>query len=572
MRIISAPVKGIAYFQFDYDPAVIAVARSIPSHRKWDDEHKHWRFKATEPAIRHILKYCPSCKVDAGIADFLKSREDQRANARSEQSKASGATASEIRDYKFKTKPFDHQAEAFLRSRDMESFALFMEQGTGKTKVAIDNAAYLFAKGEIDSLVVACPNSVKTNWAFDELEAHLPDWVNYDVAYWEATANKKEKLALEELFNPNGNFKILIVNIEGLSTERAAKFALNFCKLRNPMLVIDESSRIKKYGAARSKTCRHMAKHCKYRRIMTGTPVTQGPLDLYSQMAVLDEHILGYSSYYSFRGRYAVMGGWENKMIIGYQNLEELTETIEPYSYRILKKDCLDIPEKIYQKVYVQHTKEQKRAYANMRKNMLTDLADGTVASASIALVKLQRFQQINSNFIKNEFDKEVVIDTAKNPRLDALCEILESHGGKAIIWARYKYDVKEITERLNKEFGRGCAASFFGETSTQERTDIRKRFQNSGDELDFFVGNPAAGGIGLTLTAASLVIYYSNDFSLESRLQSEDRAHRIGQVKNVTYIDLVTPNTIDEKIVSALRGKRDMAALVNKDNVGQWI
>ena len=571
-RIYKAAKKGYAYFQFKYDPVLVQVARGIPNHRKWNPEHKVWEFKLSEPSVRHIQRYCPEVLVDAEIENYLREIEEKRAQARLQQSQTQGVSAEDIRDYKFKTTPFAHQAEAFLRSRNLESFALFMEQGTGKTKVIIDSAAYLFAQGKIDALVVAAPNSVKTNWVYDELETHLPDWVDYHAAYWEAKAKKAEAKSLDDLCEPNGKFKILVVNIEGLSTKRAADFAVDFCAKRRCMVVVDESSRIKTPSAKRTRTCNRMAKHALYKRILSGTPVTQGPMDLYAQMSFLDEDILGFTSFYAFRNRYAIMGGFEDKQIIGYQNLDELQDKIEPYSFRVLKQDCLDLPEKIYQRIEVEHTPEQKRAYANMKKRMQTDLADGTISTAKIALTALGKLQQINSNHTKNDDDETVIVDPNKNPRLDTLVELLEQHGGKAIIWSRYRYDIEAITARLNHEFGKGCAAAFYGGVDSNERMKIRQEFQREESELQFFVGNAAAGGIGLTLTQASLVVYYSNDFSLESRLQSEDRAHRIGQVRNVTYVDMVVPGTIDEKILKALRDKRDIASLVTKDNIGEWI
>lgn len=572
MRLVASPKKGKAYFFFDYDPVIIEVARNIPSHRKWNKALKCWELKITEPAIKHILRFCPTCKVDHVISEYLLTIEEKRQDAREAKASSQGLSYKDIRDYKFKTTPFDHQAQAFMRSREAENFALFMEQGTGKTKVIIDTAAWLYLEKKIDTLIVACPNSVKTNWVVDEFGAHCPDWVEYDAAYWSSTATVAEKAQLEKLNEPNGKLKVFVVNIEGLSTKRAADFTLKLAKLRNPLFVVDESSRIKKWGAARSKTCRNIAKHCNYKRIMSGTPVTQGPMDLFSQFCVLSDDILGHTSYYSMRNRYCIMGGFEDKQVLAYKNLDELWELIDPYSYRVLKKECLDLPEKLYQKVVIEQTPEQTRAYKNMKKEMATDLQDGSITTATIALTKLQKLQQINSNFVKNTEGTVVTVDEKKNPRLDALLEVLESHGGKAIIWSRYRYDIELITSALNKNFGAGKAAAFYGGVNEQDRLKIRQDFQDRSNELDFFVGNPEAGGIGLTLTEATLVIYYTNDFSLESRLQSEDRAHRIGQTKNVTYIDFVTHGTVDEKIVTALRNKRSVAALVTKDNLSEWI
>jgi len=534
-------------------------------------KQKVWEFKLSKAALQYLQQQIPNVSLCPNTAQYLADIEAKERAARLARSRSEGATAAEVRDYRFKTTPFDHQVEAFLRSRDLPAFALFMEQGTGKSKVIVDTIAYLHAKGELDTVIIAAPNSVKTNWVFDELPTHMPAFVEYTAAYWESAPNKAEKKELEQLSDPSP-LRILVVNIEALSTARAANFALSFIKSgMKTMLVVDESSRIKTYSAARTKTCRKLAKHATYRRILSGTPITKNPLDLYAQLTVLDDSILGFSSFYSYRNRYCIMGGYENKEVIAYQNLDELVENIAPFNYRVLKRDCLDLPDKIYQKLAVKHTPEQKRAYKEMREFMFTKLEGETEISASIALTQIAKLQQINSGFMTDENGVPVPI-AGKNPRLDALLELLEQHGGKAIIWSRWRYDIEVITSALKGKYGEGAAAAFYGPVSTTDRTDIRQRFQDSGDELRFFVGHPAAGGIGLTLTEANLVVYYSNDFSLESRLQSEDRAHRIGQVENVTYVDIATPGTVDTKIVSALRSKKDIADRITQDGVSQWI
>ena len=565
-------IKNKGYFDFPYNPVWLEVARSMPGHRKFNKESKVWEFKMSKAAIEHIMLHVPKITVDTEIQSFLDQQESRLTAVRTAANEAEGMTAEDVRDYQFKTRPFDHQTVAFMRSRDLPAYALFMEQGTGKTKVVIDNAAYLFAKGEIDTLIVACPNSVKTNWVIDELATHMPDWVQYDAAYWESTPNKAEKAQFEQLYDLNGRLKVLVVNIEALSKKRAADVVLKYARSRKSMFVVDESSRIKSDGASRTKHCRHIAAHCNYRRLMTGTPITQSPMDLYAQMRVLDESILGHSSFYSFRNQYAVMGGYEMKEVVAYKNLDELKETLQAFSYRVLKVDCLSLPAKIYQKRYIEHTPEQARVYKRMKVKMESDLADGEITTAKIALVKLGRLQQINSNFVRNDDGGFSVVDAKSNPRLDALVEIIEDSGGKVIVWARFRQDIELITQRLNKEFGDGSAAAFYGGVKTADRQEIKSDFQDKSAKLQFFVGNPEAGGIGLTLTEASTVVYYSNDFSLETRLQSEDRAHRIGQTKNVTYIDIITKDTVDEKIVKALRSKRDVSSLVTGDNLGEWI
>jgi len=568
---ITSDGKSRGVFAFDYDPALVDVARGIPGHRKFNRETKQWEFKLSRASLDYLrskLPDIPMCAATERYLDKCREKDQQALKARSE---AEGITAESIRDYRFKTAPFNHQAEVFLRSRDLESFALLMEQGTGKTKVALDTIAYLHVNGRCDSVLVVTPNSVKTNWITDEIPNHLPDYVEVRAAYWESTPKKAERHALERLFEPFAGLRVLTMNHEALSHERPVKFAERFLKTAmKSMVIIDESTSIKTPGKKRTRAAIRLGKMADYRRIMTGTPVTKSPIDLYSQFAFLDPDILGHSSFYSYRNEYCVMGGYEHKQIISYKNLDQLTARIEAYSYRKLKKDCLDLPEKLYQRLKVPLTPEQKALYDEMAADMRVQLGEEKI-TATIALTKLLKLQQITSGFITDDEGNKRVI-AGKNQRLAALVELLENHGGKAIIWSRFTHDIETITEELNRQFGAGAARAFYGAVKSEERTEIRQEFQKQDSALQFFVGNPQAGGTGLTLTEANLVVYYANSFDLEHRLQSEDRAHRIGQVRNVTYVDIIAPGTMDAKIVQALRDKKGIADMINQDGVSDWI
>ena len=241
---------------------------------------------------------------------------------------------------------------------------------------------------------------------------------------------------------------------------------------------------------------------------------------------------------------------------------------IEQFSYRVLKKDCLDLPEKTYTVRYVSTTKEQLEMYESLRRHAMVLFEDGEMTSAPAVITQLLRLQQILSGHLKTD-EGEMV--TFPSKRMDALSELLEEHDGKAIIWSRFRYDIQQIVEMLNNKFGPGVAAAYYGDTPDDERLRIVQNFQSSSN-LRFFVGNPATAGYGLTLTEANLVVYYANDFNLETRMQSEDRAHRIGQHNPVTYVDLITEGSIDEKIVKALRAKIDIGAKVLGEEARQWL
>ena len=466
-------------------------------------------------------------------------------------------------DYRFKTKPFQHQLDALKESWNKEVWALFMEMGTGKTKVCIDNIAILFDKGKINAALIIVPNGIKRNWR-NELKIHLSDHIKYRVAVWSASPKKEEKIEIEQLSVMVDDLTVFIMNIEALSTKRGYDFAYSFL-LRNQTLVcVDESTTIKNHSAQRTKNILKLSQHAKYKRIMTGSPVTKSPLDLFSQVQFLDPWLLDQQSYYSFRARYAVIvqrsvGTHSFQHIVKYQRLDELQEKIQNFSTRILKSDCLDLPEKVYTKRVVSLTAEQVKAYTEMKKAAITFFEDNVMTAASV-LTQIIRLHQITCGHFKTD-DGEV--KSIKSNRIKELLEVLEETNGKVIIWAVYRYDIQQIEKTLGEKYGKESVATYYGDTKDSIRQSIVDRFMDPDDPLRFFVGNPKTGGYGLTLTSSHTVVYYSNDYSLEIRLQSEDRAHRIGQTSKVTYVDLIAENTIDEKIVKALNAKIDLASQV---------
>ena len=312
----------------------------------------------------------------------------------------------------------------------------------------------------------------------------------------------------------------------------------------------------------------------KYRRLLTGSPITKSPMDIYSQCEFLRPGLLGFESYYAFQGRYAIvqrrkMGQAAFQQIVGFRNLDELTRRIDMFSFRVLKKDCLDLPDKIYTARFVGMTVEQYKMYDQIRRHAMVLFESGEMSTAPAVITQMLRLQQIMSGHLKTD-DGDMLYFPSK--RMDALEEIINEHDGKAIIWSRFRYDIQQITEMLNKKFGAGCAVSYYGDTSDDDRAAAVLNFQNPSHPLKFFVGNPATAGYGLTLTEANLVVYYANDFNLETRIQSEDRAHRIGQKNNVTYIDLVCEGSIDERIVTALQTKIDIGAKVLGEDAREWL
>lgn len=478
-------------------------------------------------------------------------------------------------NYNFKFKPFDHQNEALRNGMQRTEFGYFMEMGTGKSKVLIDNIGMLYLSGEIDFALVIAPKGVYRNWVTKEIPEHMSDDVPHRVIRWVASPNKKQQAEMRSVKDKFKGLTIFVMNVESFSSlkgKQAGEWMARALGAKG-LIAIDESTTIKNHKAKRTKALMKIAASFKYRRLLTGSPVTKSPMDIYSQCEFLRPGLLGYDSFYTFQARYAVvqrktMGAHAFQQIVGFKNLDELTEKIDMFSYRVLKKDCLDLPEKIYTVRYVGLTKEQRDMYNQIREYAMVMLESGEMSTAPAVITQMLRLQQIMSGHLKTD-DGDMLYFPSK--RMDALKEILDEHDGKAIIWSRFRHDIQSITEMLNKEYGQGCASAYYGDTPDDERNDIVMRFQKS-NALRFFVGNPATAGYGLTLTEANLVIYYTNDFNLETRIQSEDRAHRIGQKNNVTYVDLITEGTIDERIVKSLRSKIDIGAKVLGEEAKEWL
>jgi SNF2 family DNA or RNA helicase len=340
------------------------------------------------------------------------------------------------------------------------------------------------------------------------------------------------------------------------------------------MGIIDESTCIKNHKAKRTKKALEIGQKCKVRRIATGSPITNSPLDLFSQFAFLDKQILGCGSFYAFRNVYAEVErittrqGQSFDKILKYKNLPMLSRRIEPFSYRITKKECLDLPDKIYTTRDVELTPEQKLLYKQM-KDLSFAMCNDEIMSVQVALTKILRLHQILCGSFTTD---EGEVKQIPNNRLSVLSDTLEEISGKVIIWANYLQNIKDITEMLTEKYGKESFVVYTGATSSDDRVEAINLFQNANSPVRFFVGNVQTAGRGITLTAAQTVIYYSNNYSLEMRQQSEDRAHRHGQTNKVTYIDLIARDTLDEKIIQALLAKRNIANEILHDDLEDWI
>jgi hypothetical protein len=491
--------------------------------------------------------------------------------------------------YNSPTKPMKHQKLA-LHASDQKPptpssedvFAYLMEQGTGKSKVLLDEWGEGTMNGGPLDLLITAPSGSIRNWYEDkseiqrsELNVHLDKGLRERmmVAAWDKnTARGRDVLAHMLRTQDPSRPRALFVNIEALSTDTGAReVCMEFLQQRIGYMGVDESTRIKGHKSNRTKTVWAIGQEAATRRILTGLVSPRSPMDLYAQFYFLDWKIIGQRNYHSYLRRYAVLkrqsfGGRTFDQIVGYQNLEELGERIRPYSYRVLKKDCLDLEEKTYSIRDVEQTPEQRRIYKELRANATATIGDSHVTTTMV-IQQMMRMHTVNMGFVKDE-----VGETHEIPELRtrAMMEELEEHNGKAIIWAPFDFAIRRVIDTLKKEYGPNSVAAFWG-GNTKTRGADEKRFLGD-PECRFMVSTPAAGGWGNTWTVADLEIYYGNDYDLEKRSQSEDRAHRKGQKNRVRIVDLIARGTVDEKMVAALRKKIDMATLITGEGYRKWL
>ena len=471
--------------------------------------------------------------------------------------------------YPYKTTPYEHQRNALNESAEKTQWAYFMEMGTGKTKVTIDNMAYLFLQRKIMAALVIAPKSVYTNWE-SEIETHMPDVIKYKTYKWNID-KPKDYHALSQF----KDLKIFLINVEALSTKRGFDACVDYLRGNKlNFVVLDESTTIKNRSAKRTKNILALQRLSHMRRILTGSPITKSPLDLYTQCQFLSPELLGFSSYLAFRNRYAEMtdipvgSGRFISVPKYYKRLEELEQKLKQFATRIRKDQCLDLKPKVRQKRYIELEGESKKIYEKLRTNALAIVEDSTI-SFSNKLTEIIKLHQVCNGFTKND-DGEIL--TLHKSKINALDEILEETDGKVIVWANYLYNIHEIIKFLEDKYGKESVVSIYGDIDVQKRKEAVDRIQTD-SKTRFLVGNPTTGGFGLTLTAVNTVIYYSNNYNLEVRMQSEDRAHRMGQKGTVVYIDIVAKGTLDEAIMKSLTSKGQIAAkTLGEEDLRSWL
>jgi SNF2 family DNA or RNA helicase len=491
-----------------------------------------------------------------------------------------------------KTSQLDHQREHFEAHARKAAFAILWEQGTGKTKEAIDEIALLIDEGAVEAVVVVAPNGVHRNWVSDELPKHMPDHImsRLKTHIWQTqkAETKWHQRAVERVLGTDG-VPMLLFSYDGFMTKRGKKAAWKLLSSRKCLYILDEAHRIKTPGALKTKSILASSKYAPYRRILTGTPVAKGPFDLYTQLKFIDEHIWDEIGCKNFQAYKTYFGIWEKKhnhktgrdypVLLQYRNIEVLNRIIDKVSSRVLKEDVLDLPPKLYTSRYYEMTSQQEQIYERLKQEFMYDHGNGKITNASLAIVRLLRFQQVLCGYLPFEDEAGntgVEMIPGGNPRMDLLHETIEDLPHQAIVWARFTKDIDIICDRIK---GDGKKVSRYDGSMDDDKLERSKLAFNKG-ETDYFVGNQAKGSEGLTLIGAKSAFYYNNTFNFIQRLQSEDRCHRMGQDGamheghglGVLYTDLICQDSVDEHYIANLLAKQDIASQITGDRLKEWL
>ena len=484
-----------------------------------------------------------------------------------------------------KTKGMKHQVVGVQEMLKFDHFPNGADQGTGKTWMLLADAEARFKRGEIDAVLVIAPNGVHVNWVVKEIPEHLG--VPCTATFWLSGASKKHLASLtHQIDRSTMKGRVLAIhamNIDAINTKAGWSHAEAFIDAfggDKVDMVIDESQIIKNPNSKRTPRVIALMHRCRVRRISSGTLVADSPLDLFSQYEALESGLLGTTSYRAFVSEFAEVLPYNSALVQDiirrtgargapqivaknvdgtprFRNLDKLVALMRAaHTFRVTKEQCMDLPAKIYQTRYFELLPEQRRAYDHVLTERNWLKGDGEIDTYT-ALTVLAKLRQITSGFIiENGAATELAYS---GPRLAALSDILEEYPGQMIIWAHFREEIRQIAELLADL--KIPTREYHGGIKVVDRTTSINDFQSGRARV--FLGNPPTGKTGITLTAAQTVVYYSNDFALEPRRQSEDRCHRKGTDHHVVYLDLVGRATVDEKIASALQSKKITADLI---------
>lgn len=542
------------------------LMRNIPNRKFEKAKGNAW----TAPAIRANIEYL-SKSMPTGVT-FTNNARIKIHDAQNQPKVADEPFPSR---YKFKREPLEHQMNALHFGYTKEFVALFMDMRTGKTKVIIDRAMALFEDKKLDRIVVIPLRTLRKNWenAFHN-DANM---VKVDLLHLDASKPKEF-----DKFNgcDDGRLKVLLVGIESLSAGKAIDLVLSFC-LGQTMAVVDESDTIKNHQSIRSNNMYLIRQRCKYRVIMTGTPISQGPMDFYAQFEFLNPDIFGVGDFYSFRNRYAVMGGFEDKEVIGYKNMDELTELAKPYVYQVQYKDVFDSPPAVYEVRSVPMTEEQKIIYKRIKKDNTIRNSDGNIKLVvQNVLEKMLRLHEVCGGFWAERIDTgkfKITEDKfgqikkpiykydhhrieGKMPKLDECVKVLteDYKDDQGIVWVVHSAELHMIAEELSKH---GSVGVLHGGVSEDDRNKLDADFRAG--RVKWIVANPTTGGRGYTFDAAYVMVNYTSSQNLIHRLQSLERATSGSKTRPVVIVDIVVENSVDELYLESLNNKQGVADFV---------
>lgn len=439
-----------------------------------------------------------------------------------------------------------------------KGFGLLFEMGCGKTLTAIAIAGAGYQMGKVERLLIVAPTSVVAVWPKE-----LQEYAKFKYTCKTLLGEKKQRIKqIDDLLKfPFKALKVAVINYE--STWRP-EILEKLKEFDADMVIADESQRIKTYDAAQSKAMHELGDQARYKLILSGTPVQTAAIDIWSQYRFLDKTVFG-DNFFKFRGRYAIMGGYGNKKIVGYKDLEGLIKKEHSIAFRVTKDEALDLPEQTFETRKIQFSQKEKNLYERIKKDSYAELDGGGHITATTVLTRLLRLQQLAGGFlVQDDAQKPQLVSRAK---LDTLADIIEDYvigsGKKLVIFARFIAEVKAIMELADKVLPKELKqVAIYGDIKKEDRGDIVKQFQEDPKTV-LFIGQIDTAGTGITLTAADTCVYYSKNFNYATYSQSLSRIHRIGQRNCCTYIDLEIEGTIDELISKALSRKEDMAKTV---------
>ena len=546
--------------QFPYNARHIHQVRLL-GHASWDPAAKAWQVPYSEAMLGSLQRIFPGLQLGSGLQ-----AQGARSPIELEELKHAGRHQdTAVRDFEFRTEPFRHQRISFNFARSLPQSALLLEQGLGKAKIVIDLAAWRHQQGQARRVLVVCPNSVTAQWV-EELHKHgHPNFSNSVVL---SGSTKKRAATLQQLAADSGWQGWIITSYDSLRGLFPTLYKLQaYPSKLFEMMVLDESSKIKHASSQRSKLSWKLGCTVTYRNILTGTPITQGAEDIFGQYRFLKPDIFGiYAT--AFRGSYLIMGGFEERQVVGYKNTSDLLKRIYSVAIRFTKEQCLDLPPKLYTTRTAELSGELSRKYRQLESQCVAEF-DGAIVATPLMMARLMKLSQLTGGFIYEQLEGGArrVHDLRGAAKLGVLEELLEeARGQKVIIWCRFLEELRLIRELLIRLKLRYVELS--GKVKAEHRGGVVRAFQED-PSYPVLLGQVATGGMGVTLTAARLVIYYSNTYALEDRLQSEDRCHRIGQDHPVTYVDItaVTEDgrpTIDQDVLEVLKSKEAFAREVS--------